>query len=401
MTVAEINSKHGKTTDYREPARPLEPLREPGPLRRRNVIPYLITAATVAVAVLFAWAMYGAYMGTPWTRDATVRADVITIAPEVEGRIIDLPLADNQFVRKGDSLLQVDPTNYTIAVRQAEAALRQAQAMVQTIDAQMTVQQAQIVANQAQVDQAQAALVFAEQQAARYQTLAKDGWGSIQNEQQYTSQLRQQQAGLASAQATLKLAQQQIETLKAQRSSAEATIVQAAARLDQARVNLERTRILAPVNAWVTNLLAKPGDYAAAGRNVIAIVEADSFWVDAYFEETQLAGVRPGDPAGITLMGYNQVVPGHVGSIARGINVANATPNSQGLANVNPIFTWVRLAQRIPVRIQIDQVPDGVTLVAGMTATVNIEDRTRPLAGFAALPLVLGVADFGPGAAHP
>jgi multidrug resistance efflux pump len=125
----------------------------------------------------------------------------------------------------------------------------------------------------------------------------------------------------------------------------------------------------------VTNLLAQLGDYANVGQDEISVVDADSFWVDGYFEEPNLAPIRVGDPASIKLMGYTQILRGHVDSIARGINVANAQPNGQGLANVNPIFTWVRLAQRIPVRIRIDQVPEGVVLSAGMTATVQIEAR--------------------------
>jgi multidrug resistance efflux pump len=127
------------------------------------------------------------------------------------------------------------------------------------------------------------------------------------------------------------------------------------------------------VNGWVTNLLAQLGDYATVGQNEISIVDADSFWVDAYFEETQLASMQEGDPAEIKLMSYRQIVRGKVGSVARGINVSNAQPNQQGLATVNPIFTWVRLAQRVPVHIEIDQVPDGVRLVAGMTATVQVD----------------------------
>jgi multidrug resistance efflux pump len=114
-------------------------------------------------------------------------------------------------------------------------------------------------------------------------------------------------------------------------------------------------------------LLAQLGDYANVGQNVISLVDADSFWVDGYFEETNLEPIRVGDPAEIKLMGYRQIV--------RGINVANAQPNGQGLANVNPIFTWVRLAQRIPVRVHIDDVPDGVVLAAGMTATVQVDPQ--------------------------
>jgi multidrug resistance efflux pump len=151
---------------------------------------------------------------------------------------------------------------------------------------------------------------------------------------------------------------------------------QAVANRDEAKVNLERTEIRSPVNGWVINLLAQLGDYSAVGRNVVSIVNADSFWVDAYFEETQLASMHEGDPAKIKLMGYSQIVQGEVGSVARGINVPNAQSNPQGLATVNPIFTWVRLAQRMPVRIRIDQVPDGVRLVAGMTATVRVDPRS-------------------------
>jgi multidrug resistance efflux pump len=123
--------------------------------------------------------------------------------------------------------------------------------------------------------------------------------------------------------------------------------------------------------------LAQLGDYANVGTNVISLVDADSFWVDGYFEETNLDRIQVGDPAEVKLMGYPQIIRGHVGSIARGINVSNAQANGQGLTNVNPIFTWVRLAQRIPVRIHIDEVPEGVVLAAGMTATVQIDPQQR------------------------
>jgi len=177
----------------------------------------------------------------------------------------------------------------------------------------------------------------------------------------------------------LNQAQRQTDSLNAQRLSAEATLAQNRARLRQAQVDLERTRLLAPVDGYVTNLLAQLGDYVNVGVNAISLVDAGSYWVDGYFEETTLAPVRVGNPAKIKLMGYSQVVRGHVDSIARAINVSNAQPNNQGVATVNPIFTWVRLAQRIPVRIHIDEVPPGVTLAAGMTATVEVDDRARAL----------------------
>jgi multidrug resistance efflux pump len=157
--------------------------------------------------------------------------------------------------------------------------------------------------------------------------------------------------------------------------SANAAYQQAIANRDQARVNLERTRIPSPVNGYVTNLQVQLGDYVNVGQKSISVVNADSFWVDGYFEETNLRRIREGNSATIKLMSYGQI-RGHVDSIARGIDVANALPDSSGLASVNPIFTWVRLAQRVPVRIRIDDVPDGVRLVAGMTATVQIDPRS-------------------------
>ena len=265
-----------------------------------------------------AWAMWNAYMGAPWTRDSTVRTYVVTMAPEVAGRIVELRVADNQFVHKGDLLLVIDPTNFKIALQLADAA----------------------------VDQAQATAENAQREAERRRKL-DDLSVSVEQKQDFN----------ANAVAT------------------QAQYQQAVANRDQAKVNLERTQIRSPVNGWVTNLLAQLGDYATVGQNEISIVDADSFWVDAYFEETQLASMQEGDPAEIKLMSYRQIVRGKVGSVARGINVSNAQPNQQGLATVNPIFTWVRLAQRVPVHIEIDRVPDGVRLVAGMTATVQLDAR--------------------------
>jgi multidrug resistance efflux pump len=378
MPIAEVTSNRTETGDDHDKTAPSSPPESRAVTRHRIAMgPFLITLAAVMLAGLLGWKMWDAYMGAPWTRDATVRAYVVTMAPEVAGRIVELHVVDNKYVRRGDLLLVIDPTNYRIAVSQSEAAVQQAQANVQSIDAQMNVQQAQINASEAQLRLGRAALVFAQQQAQRYQKLAKDGYGTVQNAEQFTSQLHQQEATVQSAQDSLNQALRQVETLKAQRLGAEAGLAQAKAQLNQAQVNLERTRILAPVDGYVTNLLAQLGDYINVGVNTISLVDADSFWVDGYFEETNLAPIRVGDPAQIKLMGHAQIVRGHVDGIARAINVANAQPNSQGVATVNPIFTWVRLAQRIPVRIHIDEVPTGVALTAGMTATIEIDHRGR------------------------
>jgi multidrug resistance efflux pump len=344
---------------------------------RIRIVPLLITLATTALAVGLGWATWNAYMETPWTRDGTVRVYTVTMAPEVAGRIVELPVADNKFVAKGELLMVIDPTNYQIAVDLAQASVQQAQANVQNADAQISVQQAQVNASQAQVEQAKASLVFAQQQAVRYGELAEKGYGPVQSAQQFSAEQREKQAAVETAEANLKLAQRQIDTLNAQRASAQANLAQTNAQRDQAKVNLDRTKIRSPVNGWVTNLLAQLGDYANVGQNKMTVVDADSFWVDAYFTETALGSIREGDPAKLKLMGYRDIVRGHVDSIARGINVPNAEAGPQGLATVNPIFTWVRLAQRIPVRIHIDHVPEGIVLAAGQTTTVEIEHRAR------------------------
>jgi multidrug resistance efflux pump len=280
-----------------------------------------ITLTAVALALLAVWKLWAVYMGAPWTRDATVRAYVVTMAPEVAGRIVELPVRDNQLVHKGDLLMVIDPTDYRIAVAQADAQVAQTKATAENARAQST--RREILTNISVSDETK-------------------------------------------------------QTFKTTWLSADATHRQAIASLEQARVKLERTRIISPVNGYVTNLLAHYGNYANAGQNLISLVDADSYWIDGYFEETNLHGIRVGDPASIKLMGNSEIIRGHVDSIARGINVANAQPSGQGLANVNPIFTWVRLAQRIPVRIHIDQVRSGLVLSAGMTATVQIEPKPTP-----------------------
>jgi multidrug resistance efflux pump len=289
------------------------------PVRRLHAVPVLITLIALFLAGLATWAVWQAYMAAPWTRDGTVRAYVVTIAPEVSGRVVQLPVADNQFVHKGDLLIGIDPTDYAIAVDLAQAAADQASA-----NAENAQREAQRRANLTLLE-------TSEEEKQTYQT-----------------------AAIAAAAASR----------------------QAVANLAQARVNLQRATIRSPVNGYVTNLWVQVGDYATAKDGIISLVDADSYWVDGYFLETALEEIRPGDQATVKLMGYPDLLEGHVGSIARGITVANANRGQSGLAEVNPIFTWVRLAQRVPVRIQIDRVPDGLRLVAGQTATVQVEKST-------------------------
>jgi multidrug resistance efflux pump len=287
---------------------------------RLRIFPVLITLGVVILAAALSWTTWQLYMETPWTRDGTVRAYVVTIAPEVGGRIVELHVADNQFVHNGELLMVIDPTDYVIGLHQAEAAIEEAKATEQNARAESD-------------------------RRRKLTNLAV----SDEDKQIYASR------ALSSA----------------------AAYQRVIASRDQARANLQRTRIVAPVNGYVTNLLVQLGDYVTVGEKSISVVNSDSFWVDGYFEETNLRRIQEGDSATIKLMGYSPIVRGHVDSIARGINVANAQPSSSGLASVNPIFTWVRLAQRVPVRVHIDEVPKGVRLVVGMTATVQIDERPR------------------------
>ena len=206
MSDVEAKSERGKSADLRVVSSAQSAARAIHRTRIR-IVPVLITLATAALAVGLGWATWNAYMETPWTRDGTVRVYTVTMAPEVAGRIVELPVIDNKFVAKGELLMVIDPTNYQIAVDLAEAAVKQAQANVQNADAQIAVQQAQVNASQAQVEQAKASLVFAQQQAVRYEDLAKKCYGPVQSAQQFSAEQREKQAAVETAEANLKLAQ--------------------------------------------------------------------------------------------------------------------------------------------------------------------------------------------------
>jgi RND family efflux transporter MFP subunit len=254
-------------------------------------------------------------MDQPWTRDGRVRADVINVAPDVSGAVVTMPVIDNQFVHKGDLLMEIDPSHYTIAVEQARAtvAARNADLRMRRDDA----------ARRADLDN---------------EVVSKE---SRDNATQTAS-------------------------------GAAANLQQAQAALDAAELNLARTKVFAPVDGYVTNLNVHRGDYATTGSAKLAIVDSHSFWVYGYFEETKLPRVRIGDKAEMRLMSGG-VLKGRVESISRGIYDRDNPQSRELLADVNPTFNWVRLAQRVPVRIRIDEVPADVVLSAGTTCTVMVE----------------------------
>ena len=290
---------------------------DPRSIRRRLLLlPVLATISVAAISIAASVLLWQTYQGKPWTRDGTVRAYVVTLAPQIAGEVTELAVGDNQFVHKGDLLMKIDPRDYQVAVDFGKAA----------------------------VDQAQADYDNKKKEAERRLKLTD-----------LVATPEEQQTYVASANIAL------------------AAIEQRRANLRQAEINLARTEIRSPVNGWVTNLQLRQGDYTATGQAVMSLVDSDSFWIDGYFEETALRSIKEGQPVKAWLLGYREVLQGHVESVARGIVVANAAPGNGGLASVNPIFTWVRLAQRVPVRVQIDHVPADVRLVVGMTATVEVE----------------------------
>lgn len=273
-----------------------------------------ITLLATAGALFAGWQLWRHYEIDPWTRDGRVKAHVVQVAPDVTGQVTKVYVHDNQQVKAGDVLFDIDRARFELALRQAQAA-----------------QQA-----------AQAALYQAEREARRNVQL--DELVAQETREQGQSHLEQARAALAQAEVAR----------------------------DTARLNLERTRVVSVVNGFVTNLDLHAGAYVSASHPVMALVDRQSFYVEGYFEETKLPAIHLGDRVTVSLMGADQKLTGHVDSFAEGISDRDRSVGSNMLPNINPTFNWVRLAQRIPVRVALDPVPAGVRLVAGQTATVQV-----------------------------
>jgi p-hydroxybenzoic acid efflux pump subunit AaeA len=275
----------------------------------------IISLLILALAVFLGYKLWVRYMDSPWTRDGRVRADVVNIAPDVSGLVTEVAVKDNQYVHVGDVLFKIDPEHYRFTLQQAEA----------------------------QVEQSKAMLAMKRGQASRRAAM----------DDQVVSRENREDTDMVAA-------------------SAKAEYDAALAQRDLAKLNLERTVIHSPVDGWVSNLLVRPGDYAQTGAAKLALIDQHSFWVYGYFEENKLALMQVGDPAEVRLLGSRHSLAGHVESIARGITDRDNPTDVRLLANVNPSFNWVRLAQRIPVRIKLEDVPPELILVAGMTCSVVV-----------------------------
>ncbi len=285
----------------------------------RATIQVAVTLVMVAVAGVLGVALWRTYMIAPWTRDGRVRAYVVDVAPEVPGTVTQVLVHDNELVHRGQTLFVIAPQRFRLAIASAQA---------------------------------------------RVETTRED-----LRLRQSDAKRRQGLSGIVSA--------EERERFNSVAATAQGSVDAAQAELDIARLNLERATLYAPVNGYITNLSLRAGDYVTAGQPRIAVLDSDSFWVYGYFEETKINGVHVGDPARIKLMGYDALIGGHVESITRGIQDQNGNADRLGLQNVNPVFTWVRLAQRIPVRVHIDHVPDGLLLAAGMTCSISVGSEAR------------------------
>jgi multidrug resistance efflux pump len=275
-----------------------------------------LTLVIVAVALIAGRWLWAYYEEAPWTRDGRVRADVVTIAPDVSGLVTEVAVRDNQTVKRGDVLFRIDPDRFELALAQTDAAM---------------------ASRKAQMDEAA-------REANRYERL---------NEIAVSKEVQEQRQTNADATA--------------------AAYRQAVADRAVAELNLRRAVVTSPVDGTVTNVQLEPGDYVSTGKAVMALVDSATLRIEGYFEETKLPKIHKGDPVQVRLMGESRPLIGHVESIATGIADRERTDSPDLLANINPTFNWVRLAQRVPVRVKPDVVPPGVELVVGRTATVTVE----------------------------
>jgi multidrug resistance efflux pump len=333
-------------------------------MNTQSLIRTALTTVVVLAAALIGYALWKHYMYSPWTRDGRIRAEIVRIAPDVSGLVAEVDVQDNQPVKAGDVLFRIDPRRFELAVAQARADLGAAQAAARAAGANISAAAAGTAASQADYQKYAAQAQRREAAAAVISAEAR-----------------------ADADATARAAQAAVEQARANRSAATASqsqalaaVEQAQAALDLAQLNLKRATVRAAANGYITNLNVRVGDYASAGAARMALVRSDTMWVYGYFEETKLPHIRPGDRADIRLMSGGHALRGTVEGIARGITDAdNPTSSSDLLATVSPTFNWIRLAQRVPVRVRIDpaSVPKDTILAAGMTASVTVHPGTH------------------------
>ena len=355
---------------------------------------YVLTGVIVLIALAAALWKYWDYTVNPWTRDGQVRANVIQVAPRISGPIVKLSIRDNQFVKAGDLLFEIDPSTYKAAVDEAKAKLDETSDTVEYLEQQVgaskaAVEQAKsgVPIAESLVASAKATLVREEKDYRRALTLSSEGALAERGADHARAAYEVAQADLARArsqlvQANATLLQSQAELAKAKAGlgtsgEGNARLRAARAELEKARLNLTFTEVRASVDGYVTDLKLRPGSQAVANQPALALVDAKSYWVHGYFRENKIGHMRRGDKAIVTLMTYpGRPLVGSVDSIGWGISSSDGSTGPDMLPRVNPTFEWIRLAQRVPVRVHIETIPDGVELRVGTTASVLVMTGT-------------------------
>jgi multidrug resistance efflux pump len=370
-----------------------------------GILKVLLTGVVVLVAVAAVAFKYWDYLTNPWTRDGQVRANVIQVAPRVSGPVVKLPIVDNQFVKAGDALFGIDPRTYAAALDQARAKLDETRDDLKDLEQRVNVAQAALDQSVSQIKQAQSAVKSAEAESVRAiadferaSRLVKKGDISKRN-------FDQTKAANDVAQADLDKAQSRLIQANAAKLQAEAELARskadlgapgeenarlrgAKAALESAKLNLEFTQVKASVDGYVTNVKLRLGSQAVANQPALALVDVNSYWVHGFFRETVVGRVRPGNQAVITLMSYpDDPLTGVVDSIGWGIAQDDGSTGADLLPTINPTFEWIRLAQRVPVRVRLEGVPDEVALRVGTTASVLVRSGTGAGRPSAAVPV--------------
>jgi multidrug resistance efflux pump len=352
---------------------------------------YGLTGLVVLIAVLAVMVKYWAYVTNPWTRDGQVKAQVVQITPRVSAPIVSLPIRDNQFVTAGEVLFELDRRTFAASLEQAQANLEVTGYEFDAMAPQVAAAEAGILAARASIAEANAQTLKDEAELGRQQELLPKKATSVKSVQR--------------AQANYDVSVEQVNEAKAALTQAEANLAQAIANLGtpggtnarlllaeaqvrEAELNLEFTTVRAPVDGYVTNLTLRTGDQTVANSPALALIDVNSYWVHAYFKENRIAHINPGDRAVVTLMTYPDTpLEGRVDSIGWGIAQSDGAPGNDLLPSISPTFEWIRLAQRVPVRIQLTAVPQNILLRVGTTASVLVttDDESKVPATPAAL----------------
>jgi multidrug resistance efflux pump len=360
----------------------------------KPIVKIAATGAVVLAALGMIAYKYVDYIEYPWTRNGLVRAQVIQIVPRVSGQLIRVPIRNNQLVKKGDLLFEIDPRTFQDSVNGARADLDNMRDIIKSLAQQVdgmrdAVTQSESAVNAArfEMDALAADAENAKVAFERAATLVKSGFSDQREYDNRNTEYQMAVARLSGARSHVNQATADLERSRADLARAKANLGvlgeanprlrRAEADLKLAQQNLDFTTVSAPEDGYITNLQLRAGDSAIANQPIVAVIEANSFYVEAFFRETFVGDIQIGDRAVVTLMGYPDTpLQGRVESIGWGIAQTNGSTGFQLLPSISPTFEWIRLAQRIPIVVYLDKFPDTVKLRAGTTASVLVMTGT-------------------------